>query len=82
MVVDAAHQHGVDLDGAQPGGVGGGQARDDVGVPVAVGEPLERAGVEGVERDVDPVEPGGGQRLGQAGQPDAVAGQRDLRAGG
>ncbi len=62
-------------------GINDGEAVDHVGVPVAVGELLERGGVEGVERDVDPVETGLGEGLGQAGQTDAVRGERHLRPG-
>src|SRR3954468_2432527 len=37
VVVHAAHEDGVDLDRAQAGALGGGQPREDVGEPVAVG---------------------------------------------
>ena len=38
VVVDPAHQHGVDLDRGQPGGGGRGQPGEHVGEPVAPGQ--------------------------------------------
>ena len=47
--------------------------------PVAPGEVGELPGVDGVEADVDPVEPGVGERRGEPVQPDAVGRHRDPR---
>ena len=59
--VRVAHQHGVDLHRVQAGGGGGGDAGQHVVEPVAPGQRGEALAVEGVERDVDPVEAGRGQ---------------------
>ena len=67
VVVDAAHQDGVDLDRPQPGGVGRGEPGDDVVEPVAQGELVEGLRAHGVEADVDPVEAGRGQRRARSG---------------
>ena len=58
VVVDAAHQHRVDLHRDQPGGRRRGQPGQHVGEPVAAGERGEPVRVEGVQRDVDPVQAG------------------------
>ena len=42
---------------------------------------LKRAAVDGVQADVDPVQPGGGQRGRDPGQADGVGGEADLGAG-
>ena len=81
LLVDPAQQDGVDLDRRQPGGLRGGEPGEDVVEPVAVGELLEAVAVDGVEADVDPVQPGRGQRRGDPGQADRVGGQADLGAG-
>jgi hypothetical protein len=39
----------------------------------------ETVGAQGVERHVEPVDPGRGQRLGAAGEAEAVGGERDVR---
>ncbi len=82
VVVAAGHEDGVDLDGAEPGGAGGGQAVEDVLVAPAAGEGGEDVGAQGVEGDVDPVQARGREGAGGAGEADAVGGQREPRAGG
>ena len=51
-------QHRVHLHRAQPGGLGGREAGQHVGQPVAAGDVREARGVDGVKRHVDPVQPG------------------------
>ena len=77
VVVDAAHRDGVDLDRGEPGVRGGLEPGLDVLEPVAPGEVAELLRVDGVEADVDAVQPGGGQGRGEAVQADAVGRHRD-----
>jgi hypothetical protein len=51
-------------------------------VPIAAGELLEAGGVGGVQRHVDPVQPGLGQGRGEPAQADAVGGEHHARAAG
>ena len=78
VVVDAAHDHAVDLHRVEAGverGVDPGQ--DPVQV-VAAGERQEHVGSERVERDVDPPQPCRGKVVGHLGQLHAVRGHRDV----
>ena len=79
LVVDAAHQDGVDLDRFESGFAGGGQSLDDIGEAVAASDLGERFAVDRVEADVDPIESGFGQRL--RGVLEAQAVGRHGRAG-
>jgi hypothetical protein len=69
-------RHGVDLDRLEPGGLGGGEPAQDVGVAVAQRQLEEALGPQRVEADVDPAQPGGAQRLGLPLEADAVGGER------
>ncbi len=80
VLIEPAHQHGVDLDRGQSGGSGRGQRGQHVRQPPAAGQPLEGVRVQRVQRDVDPVEAGLGELAGAAGEPDPVGGHGDLRA--
>ncbi|GAA3069705.1 hypothetical protein GCM10020000_62670 [Streptomyces olivoverticillatus] len=82
VVVAAGHQDRVDLDRGESGGVSGGEAVEDVLVALAARQVREDVGAQGVEGDVDPVQPGVRQRLCGAGQADAVGGQRQPGARG
>ena len=67
VVVDAAHQHRVDLHWRQSGVGRRGQAVQHVGEPVAAGQRLETGRIECVDRDVDAIEAGlepAGRRVG------------------
>ena len=62
--VDPGHDHGVDLDGVQARGVRGGDGLQHMVEPVAAGERGVALAVDGVERDIDAVEPGRGEGAG------------------
>ena len=79
VLVEAPQQHRVDLDGGEPGLGGGLEPGDDVVEAVAQRDPVEHLRVGGVEADVDPVEAGGGQRVGRAAQPEGVRGDGGAR---
>ena len=61
-VDEAADGDGVHLDRREPGGLRGQQPVEDLLDAVAAGQLAEAAGVERVERDVDPLQPGAAQR--------------------
>ena len=67
------------LTGVEPGGGRGLEPGLDVGEAVAPGEVGEGLGVDGVEADVDPVEPRVGEALGDALEADAVGRHGDAR---
>ncbi|MPM51857.1 hypothetical protein SDC9_98608 [bioreactor metagenome] len=77
VVVDAPHQHRVDLHRFQARLLRRADPAEDVGMAPAAGQSAETLRVEGVERDVDPVQAGGPQILGPRGETDPVGGQRD-----
>ena len=77
-IVHPAHHHGVDLDRCQAGGPGCGYAGQHIGQPIPVGDLPEMRGVEGVQGDVDPPQPGSRQRLGPMGQTEPIGGQRQV----
>src|SRR5918997_1372177 len=58
VVVDAAHGDGVDLDGRERRLEGRHQRAPDLLEVVAAGDKAELLGLEGVQGDVNPVEPG------------------------
>ena len=62
--VDPGHDHGVDLDGMQARGIRGADGLQHVVEPVAAGECGVALAVDGVERDIDAVEPGRGEGAG------------------
>jgi hypothetical protein len=78
VVVDAAHEHRVDLDGREPRCRGGVDAVEHAVEERPARDEPERLGVHGVERDVDPVEPRVLERLRARGQADRVGRERDL----
>ncbi len=82
-VVEAGRrvEHGVHLHRPQARPMCRGKARQHVGEPVAAGDVGEALGVDGVERHVDPVQPGPLQACRAAVQPNSVGGQGDLGAG-
>ena len=80
VVVQARHQHRIDLDRGHALVPRGGEAREDVGEPVAAGDLGEAIRAQGVEGDVDPVEARGGEALRAADEPEAVGGHRGLGA--
>ncbi len=82
VVVDAAHEHRVDLDGREPRGRRGVDAVEHAVEERAARDEPERLGVHGVERDVDPVEPRVLERLRAGREADRVGGERDLGAVG
>ena len=79
MIIDAAHQHRVDLDGVKAGLPRSGDSGEHVGQSPPPAEPDERIRIKGVQRDVDPAQPCRGQLLCARGQSDRVRRQRDLR---
>ena len=64
LFVDPGHDHGVDLDGMQSRGIRGGDGLQHVVEPVATGECGVALAVDGVERNIDAVEPGRGEGAG------------------
>ena len=58
IVIDAAYEDRVDFERCQPGGGSGGQAGQYIWQPVPMGERGECLRGQGVERDVEPVQPG------------------------
>jgi hypothetical protein len=78
VVVDAALDHGVDLDRVEPGLLGRLDAVEHPLEFVAAGHLLELRPVERVEADVDPPQPGVAQRLRDEAHRGAVGGHRQV----
>ena len=78
VVVEAAHHHRVQLDRRQAVLLGGADAVEDLADVAAAGDAAEAVGVEGVDADVEAVEPGGGERRGELRQEEGVGRHRDL----
>ena len=79
VVVRPAHQHAVDLDGCKSGVEGRLEPTQHVVQPVATRQRRERRALQGVEADVDALQPGSGQIFDDAREPDAVGGHRQRR---
>ena len=79
VLVDAAHEHGVDLDRRQAGVACRRESIQYVREPVTAGDLEERFGVDRVQRDVDPVQPGRGEPRGAPGETDSVGGHGQSR---
>ena len=78
VVVDAALDHGVDLDRVESGLLGRLDAVEDVDELVSPGHPLELGPIERVEADVDPSQTGVTQRLGDQAHRGTVGGHRQI----
>ena len=80
VVVDALHDHAVDLDRLEPGLDGGVDAVEHLVELVATGELDEAVAVEGVEADVDALQARGAQIVGHQAQRGAVGGDGQVDA--
>jgi hypothetical protein len=80
VVVDAAHDHAIDLHRVETGVERGVDSGDHPIEVVATGELAEHVGPQRVERDVDPTQAGVGEVVGHLGELDPVAGHGDVDA--
>ena len=78
LVVVATRDHGVQLDRGQAGRLGRLDAGPDLRERAPAHHACEAVGIQGVEVDVHPPEPGGRQLVGQTRQEDAVGGHGEV----
>ncbi len=75
MIIDAAHQHSVDLDRVKAGQPSSRDSGEHIGQSSASAEPDERIRIKSVQRDVDPAQARRGQLLRARGQANRVCRQ-------
>jgi hypothetical protein len=82
VVVHAPHHDAIDLHRRHPRVEGGVDAREHPLELVAAGQREEGLAAQGVERDVDPRQPRGGEIVRQLGELHAIGGEREVDAEG
>jgi len=74
ILVETAHENGVDLDGSEAGGLRGVNAGHDGRKGFGAGDTLESCGIERVETDIDAAQSGGDKRRAAVAEEKTVGG--------
>ena len=78
IVVDAAHQHGVELHRREPGGLGCSNPGQHLAQPVVPGDRREARGIERIDTHIQRTDPGGAPFRRVTCEPVAVGRHRHL----